>query len=121
MAERIPVLVVTDPEQSAEFCTDVLGMRLVSGEPEWVFGLGNEKLRLISAARVDLELGQAAEAGSTACRIMATNIGLLHERCELHDVVVKKRHLRRTRWGTDEFTVEDPEGNRITFWTVSVT
>lgn len=121
MAERIPVLVVTDPERSAEFMTDVLGMRVVSGAPEWVFGLGQEKIRLVAATRVDLDLGQPVEAGSTACRVLATNIGLLHERCELYDVVVAKRHLRRTRWGTDEFTIEDPDGNRVTFWSVSVT
>jgi catechol 2,3-dioxygenase-like lactoylglutathione lyase family enzyme len=121
MAERIHVLVVNDPEKSAEFCTEVLGMRLESGEPEWIFVIGNERLRLVAETRVDLELGQSAKAGSTACRLLAPNIALLHERCELHDVVVKKRHLRRTRWGTEEFTVEDPDGNRITFWTVFVT
>lgn len=121
MAERIPVLVVTDPERSAQFMTDVLGMQLLSGDPDWFFGLGSEKVRLVPAARVDLELGQHADAGATACRIMATDIRLLHERCELHKVVVKKQHLRHTRWGTEEFTAEDPDGNRITFWNVLVT
>lgn len=121
MAERIPVLVVTDPERSAQFMTDVLGLTLLSGDPDWFFGLGSEKVRLVPAARADLELGQHADAGATACRILASNIGLLHERCELHKVVAKKRQLRRTRWGTEEFTAEDPDGNRITFWSVLVT
>lgn len=121
MAERIPALVVTDPERSAQFMTEILGMQLRAGDPEWMFGLGSEKVRLVAAARADLELGQPAEAGATACRLMATNIHLLHERCELHNVVVTKRHLQRTRWGTEEFTAEDPDGNRITFWQVLVT
>lgn len=121
MAERIPVLVVSDPVRSAQFCTEVLGLREVSGDPEWIFATGNEKLRLVPATRADLELGQAVEAGSTACRVMANDIVLMHERCQLHNAVVKKQQLRRTRWGTDEFTVEDPDGNRVTFWRVTVT
>lgn len=121
MAERIPALVVSDPERSATFMTEVLAMTQLSGDPEWLFETGSEKIRLISAARADLELGQHAEAGTTACRLLSSNIALLHERCDLHNVVAKKRHLRRTRWGTEEFTAEDPDGNRLTFWSVSVT
>lgn len=121
MAERIPVLVVTDPERSARFMTEVLGMQLLSGDPDWFFGLDSEKVRLVPAARADLDLGQRVVAGETACRLMAANIRLLHERCELHKAVVKKQQLRHTRWGTEEFTAEDPDGNRITFWSVLVT
>lgn len=121
MAEKIPALVVTDPEKTANFCVEVLGMEVVEGEPTWILSTGSEKVRLISESRVDLELGQKASAGSTACRLLTTRIGLTHERAELHGVVVKKQKLRRTRWGSDEFTAEDPDGNRITFWSVSVT
>lgn len=121
MAERIPVLVVTDPQKSTEFCVDVLGMEVESGDPDWILRSGAERVRLVDEARTDLEIGQTAAAGTTACRLMATNIGLTHERAELHGVVVKKHHLRRTRWGTEEFTAEDPDGNRLTFWSVTVT
>lgn len=121
MAERTPVLVVTDADKTAEFCTEVLGLELVSGAPEWVFGLGEERVRLVEAARADLELGQSVKAGTTMVRLEANNIVLLHERCQLHKAVVKKMQLRRTRWETDEFTAQDPDGNRINFWSVSVT
>lgn len=121
MTERIPALLVTDPEKSADFCVEVLGMELLEGGPHWFLGIGREQLRLIDESRADLELGQAASAGTTSARLMALDIRLLHERAELHGVVVRKQHLRRTRWGTDEFTAEDPDGNRVTFWSVSVT
>lgn len=121
MSERTPVLVVSDLDKSAEFCTDVLGLEIVSAAPEWVFGLGDERVRLVEETRADLELGQTVEAGTTMVRLKAANIVLLHERCQLHKVVVKKMQLKRTRWETDEFTAEDPDGNRINFWSVSVT
>lgn len=121
MAERTPVLVVNDPEKTAGFCTEVLGLELISGAPEWVFGLGSERVRLVDAARSDIELGKAIEPGTTMVRLKADDIALLHERCQLHKVVVKRQGLKRTHWDTDEFTAEDPDGNRINFWNVSVT
>lgn len=96
-------------------------MTLERGAPEWVLALGSSKVTLVDVARADLELGVAAEAGKSAARVMAANIGLVHERADLHGVVAKKQHLRRTLWGTDEFTATDPDGNTITFWSVTVT
>jgi catechol 2,3-dioxygenase-like lactoylglutathione lyase family enzyme len=121
MAERIPALLVTDPAKAAEFYTEVFGMTIVLGAPQWVLALGASKVRLIEAARADLELGVPAEAGKSAARLMATNINLLHERADLHKTVARKQRLRRTRWGTDEFTATDLDGNTITFWSVTVT
>lgn len=121
MGERTPVLVVTDAEKSAEFCTQVLGLEVVSGAPAWVFGLGEERVRLVETSRADIELGQSIQPGTTMVRLKADNIALLHERCQLHNAVAKGRRLKRTHWDTDEFIAEDPDGNRINFWNVSVT
>lgn len=121
MAERIPALLVTDSGKAADFYTEVFGMTIEVGAPEWILALGTSKIRLIDAARADLELGVAGEAGKSAARLMANNIGLVHERAELHGAVTRKQRLRRTLWGTDEFTATDPDGNTITFWSVTVT
>lgn len=96
-------------------------MTVQVGAPEWVLALGTSKVRLVDAARADLELGVSGEAGKSAARLMAANIKLVHERAELHGAVARKQRLRRTRWGTDEFTATDPDGNTITFWSVTVT
>ena len=121
MAERIPALLVNDPEKAAEFYVEVLGMTVEEAAPMWILALESERVRLIEAARADLELGVSGEAGDSGCRLMTSRIQLLHERAELHGVVSRKNRLRRTRWGSDEFTAEDPDGNMITFWSVSVT
>ena len=121
MAERIPALLVTDPKRAAEFYVDVFGMTVAVGAPEWILALGTSKVRLIEEARADLELGVTGKAGESAARILAADIRLIHERAELHKAVDRKGRLKRTRWGTDEFTARDSDGNVITFWSVTVT
>jgi uncharacterized glyoxalase superfamily protein PhnB len=54
---------------------------------------------------------------STALYIEAKDLGEFHSRLKANGVVRIIDPLASRPWGQDEFTVEDPAGNWLTFWT----
>jgi uncharacterized glyoxalase superfamily protein PhnB len=121
----IPSIRASDPQRMVEFYERTLGFTLVRNSEE----SGNASLSMCDA-RVMIEPVEAVfyspaynaairdRAGGSAPHslyIEADGLEGLYERAQAGGAVVIDAIAERP-WGQTEFTVEDPEGNWLTFW-----
>jgi catechol 2,3-dioxygenase-like lactoylglutathione lyase family enzyme len=125
----IPAIRVKSMADALNFYVGVLGFEVERGGPE-------EENMAISrgAARLMLEVAhdQFGEGYNAAIRerlgsksaialyIEARDLDKLHERVQADRVPIVDPLADRP-WGQAEFTIEDPEGNWLTFWRESET
>ncbi|WP_322796955.1 VOC family protein [Tepidiforma sp.] len=120
----IPALRVVDLAASLGFYRDVLGFTVRQGSADdghvsLTFGDGHLMLERPAPfyspaynAAIQRRMGQA---GPTAVYFEADDLGALWRRvCEHGAPVIDE--LAARPWGQTEFTVEDPDGNWLTFW-----
>lgn len=122
----IPSLRVTDMPAALRFYTDVLGFDVERGGPEdsnCALKYGDGRIMLETAAdhygdEYNAAIRERLGGPSPhALYIEAEELDALHERVtDAHAPIVDP--LADRPWGQREFTVEDPEGNWLTFWRV---
>jgi len=108
--KAIPMLASLDIERSVHFLVDHLGFRQIHAEPG-VYGIAERE----GCAIHYWACSEQAIAENTACRIILTEINALYEYAAERGIVHPNGHLSPRRWGSQEFTVLDPDGNCITF------
>ena len=121
----IPSIRVPDMAEALAFYTGLLEFTLDSGGE----GASNASLtrgdgHLMIETAADFYSAQYNEAirerlgtpSSTALYIEAEDLAAFHSRLRADGVVRIVDPLASRPWGQEEFTVEDPAGNWLTFW-----
>ena len=120
----IPSLRVADTARSLEFYTNVLGFQLVRGGPEEdnsSLSLGEahfmiEKATAFYSPGYNEAIRQRAGGHSpNAIYVEAPDLDELYAAVQASGAKVIDPLAARD-WGQREFTVEDPDGNWLTFW-----
>lgn len=121
----IPSIRVRDMRAALAFYTDQLGFSLVrGGEGETNASLTRGDGRLMIETAADFYTDAYNEAirarlgtpSATALYIEAEDLSGFHARLAASGAVRIVDPLAARPWGQDEFTIEDPEGNWLTFW-----
>ncbi|HEX5465566.1 MAG TPA: VOC family protein [Candidatus Limnocylindrales bacterium] len=121
----IPSIRVRDMRATLAFYTDQLEFSLDrGGEGETNASLSRGDGRLMietagdfySASYNEAIKGRLGTPSATALYIEAQDLAGFHARLKAAGAVRIVDPLATRPWGQDEFTVEDPEGNWLTFW-----
>jgi len=120
----IPAIRVRDMTQEWAFYVDILGFEVRRGGPDEDHNglfLGDANLMLEAAtptysveydAAIQQRLGTPS---AVALYIEADDLPGLYERVQRAGAAIVDPLASRP-WGQSEFTIEDPEGNWLTFW-----
>ena len=120
----LPSIRVRDLSAALEFYTQRLGFEIVRGGPgddNVSIRRGDASLMLETVADFyspgyNAAIRNRLEGNSaTTLYIEAEDLDALHEAAVAAGVTIPDP-LARREWGQHEFTVEDPEGNWLTFW-----
>jgi uncharacterized glyoxalase superfamily protein PhnB len=125
----IPAIRVKTMADALDFYVGVLGFEVERGGP------GDENTAILrGAARLMLEVAhdlfgeeynaaireRLGSKSAIALYIEALDLDDLHQRVQVEGVTIVDPLAERA-WGQAEFTIEDPEGNWLTFWRTSET
>lgn len=122
----IPAIRINDMDATLRFYRDRLGFTVERAEPEesnCSLSFGDARIMLEVAADFYSEKYNSAirqrmgNASPHALYIEAPDIDSLHSRVQAQNVRIVDPMADRP-WGQREFTVEDHEGNWLTFWQV---
>ena len=122
----IPSIRIADMDAGLRFYRDHLGFTVVRAEPgqsNCSLGFGDARIMLEVATDFYSEKYNAAirqrigNASPHALYIEAPDIDSLYSRIQDHKVRIVDPLADRP-WGQREFTIEDHEGNWLTFWQV---
>jgi catechol 2,3-dioxygenase-like lactoylglutathione lyase family enzyme len=108
-ARGIPLLPVADIRRSIEFYVDVLNFKMGFNAGEYG-GVRRDAIEIHFWRTDDPELPR-----NSSCRIEVTEIHQLYSYCREKGVVDPKGDIAPQPWGSTEFVVLDPDGNRLTF------
>jgi uncharacterized glyoxalase superfamily protein PhnB len=121
----IPSIRVRDMREALAFYRDTLGFTLVSGGNDATnSSLTRDDAHVMIETAAD-HYGDAynaairermGRASSMALYMEASDLAALYSRLATAPAVRIVDPLGRRPWGQDEFTVEDHEGNWLTFW-----
>ena len=120
----IPSLRVSDTGRALDFYTQVLGFTLVRGGPEELnssISLGEAHFMIERASAFygseynDAIKQRAGGQSPNAIYVEAPDLDQLHASVQAASARVVDPLAPRD-WGQREFTVEDPDGNWLTFW-----
>ena len=121
----IPSIRARDPQRLVEFYDQVLGFTVLRQSDETgnsAVELGDARLMIepveavfYSPAYNEAIRGRAGEQGPHSLYIESEDLDALYERAQASGAVVVDAIAERP-WGQREFTIEDPEGNWLTFW-----
>jgi catechol 2,3-dioxygenase-like lactoylglutathione lyase family enzyme len=123
----IPSIRVADVAAAVAFYVDVLGFEVVRGEPaDGNVAVARRDERVMLEAGGDFYSQPYNEAirerigarSPHALYLEEPELDGLHERVRAAGVPIVDPLAERP-WGQREFTLEDPEGNWLTFWTAS--
>jgi catechol 2,3-dioxygenase-like lactoylglutathione lyase family enzyme len=108
-ARGIPLLPVANVRRSIEFYTDVLDFKMGFNAGEYG-GVRRDAIEIHFRRTDDANL-----AKNSSCRIEVTEIHQLYSLCRERGVVDPAGDIAAQTWGSTEFVILDPDGNRITF------
>jgi hypothetical protein len=74
------------------------------------------EIHLWAANKPDVAGAEPFLAGSASCRVLVDDIQPLYRHCQERGILHGNGGLQRQYWGTDEFTVVDPDNNIVTFY-----
>ena len=105
----IPMLPVANLRRAIDFYVDTLGFRLG-------FNAGSYGGVRRDAIEIHFSKTDETNAGErSGCRVEVTDIRRLYSDSKEKGVVASDGEIAAQPWGTTEFTVRDPDGNRLTF------
>ena len=104
----VPVIPADDTAKAIAFYRDQLGFTLAFEQGEYAG---------VTRGPIELHLDGASGdvTGSVSCRIHVRDVDGLHTSIDSRGVVDPAEPLETKPWGTRQFSVRDPSGNRITF------
>ena len=108
-ARGIPLLPVADVRRAIEFYVDALDFKMGFNAG----GYGGVRRDAIELHFVRKDDGGPLKSAS--CRIEVTEIHKLYSHCREKGVVDPAGDIAAQTWGSTEFAILDPDGNRITF------
>ena len=108
-ARGIPLLPVANVRRSIEFYVDMLDFKMGFNAGEYG-GVRRDAIE-IHFWRTD----DPALPKNSSCRIEVTEIHKLYSLCREKGVVDPQGDIAAQTWGSTEFGVLDPDGNKITF------
>jgi catechol 2,3-dioxygenase-like lactoylglutathione lyase family enzyme len=104
----VPVVPVRDVQEAIAFYRDRLGFQLAFEQGEYA-GVRRDAVELHLDGVVN------GGAGLVTCRIETDGVDELYAEVEPGGAVDPAEPIRTTPWGSRQFSVLDPNGNRITF------
>lgn len=108
-ARGIPLLPVANIRRSIEFYVDKLDFKMGFNAGEYG-GVRRDAIEVHFWRTDDPNLPK-----HTSCRIEVTEIRQLYSHCRELGVVDPAGAIAAQTWGTTEFVVLDPDGNKLTF------
>jgi len=108
-ARGIPLLPVANVRRSIDFYVDVLDFKMGFNAGEYG-GVRRDAIEIHFWRTDDANLAQ-----NSSCRIEVTEIHQLYSDCRDRGVVDPDNDIAAQTWGTTEFAVLDPDGNKLTF------
>jgi catechol 2,3-dioxygenase-like lactoylglutathione lyase family enzyme len=108
-ARGIPMLPVTDVRRAIEFYVDKLEFRMDFNAGAYG-GVRRDAIEVHFWRTDDPVL-----PGNASCRIEVTEIRKLYSAYRERGVIDPDGDIAAKPWGTTEFVVTDPDGNRLTF------
>lgn len=105
----IPLLPVANVRRSIDFYVSVLDFKMGFNAGEYG-GVRRDAIEIHFWRTDDPSL-----AKMSSCRIEVTQIRQLYAHCREAGVVDPNGDIAAQTWGTTEFVVLDPDGNRLTF------
>jgi catechol 2,3-dioxygenase-like lactoylglutathione lyase family enzyme len=108
-ARGIPLLPVANVRRSIEFYVDVLDFKMGFNAGEYG-GVRRDAIEIHFWRTDDPNLPK-----NSSCRIEVTEIRQLYSHCRENGVVDPGGDIAAQTWGTTEFVVLDPDGNKLTF------
>jgi catechol 2,3-dioxygenase-like lactoylglutathione lyase family enzyme len=114
----VPALPVLDEHAAVAFYARVLGFTALEHNDGTPIGiLVRDAVELhVWEANGSAPGAETQLAGSASCRLQVTGVRDLYERCKPLGVVHPRATLRRTDWGTEEFSILDPDGNLVALY-----
>jgi catechol 2,3-dioxygenase-like lactoylglutathione lyase family enzyme len=113
----VPALAVSNVPRAVAFFTDVLGFDSILAQDD--YGIARREAVEVHFWAATGPEGSGAEprlAGTTSCRMQVDGIAALYEQCQARQVVHPNGELSEQPWGTQEFTILDPDRNAVTFF-----
>jgi catechol 2,3-dioxygenase-like lactoylglutathione lyase family enzyme len=108
LVRALPVLPVSDVKAAGVFYRDRLGFDVA-------FDMGNYCGVQRGAIEIHLDGSPSRPAAGISARIDVRGVDALYQEIEPHGVVKADEKLETKPWGLRQFSVLDPDGNRITF------
>ena len=108
-ARGIPLLPVSNVRRSIEFYVDVLDFKMGFNAGEYG-GVRRDAIEIHFWRTDDPNLPK-----TSSCRIEVTSIRQLYSDCKDAGIVDPAGDIAAQTWGTTEFVVLDPDGNKLTF------
>jgi catechol 2,3-dioxygenase-like lactoylglutathione lyase family enzyme len=108
-ARGIPMLPVTDVRRAIEFYVDKLEFRMDFNAGAYG-GVRRDAIE-VHFSRTD----DPVQPTNASCRIEVTEIRKLYSAYRERGVIDPDGDIAAKPWGTTEFVVTDPDGNRLTF------
>ena len=108
-ARGIPLLPVANVRRSIEFYVDMLDFKMGFNAGEYG-GVRRDAIEIHFFRTDDPNLSK-----NSSCRIEVTEIHQLYSHCRERGVVDPRGDIAAQTWGSTEFVILDPDGNRITF------
>lgn len=105
-----PILPSVDVREALNFYEDVLDFEGIV--------TGDHPHAILKRDRVVIHLWQTEDPNLprfSSCRLIVQNIDALHDEYTDLGIVHPEGELKKQPWGTEEFSIVDPEGNMITF------
>lgn len=114
MGDTTPVFRVFDESKAKEFYVDFLGFTV-----EWEHRFEDGLPLYFEVSRGDVRIHLTEHHGDccpgAAVRIATDSLVKLHEELNNKDYGFARPGIDDTAWGTQEMSIKDPFGNRLTF------
>jgi len=111
----IPVLNSANVERDIECYENKLGFKNMYDSSHYKKGTVDYAVLEWQACCIHLQFQYPKDMSSTTVKFQVKNIDPLFEKFVTAGIIDAGRMIRNTDWGTSEFSLPDPNGNRIFF------
>lgn len=113
-----PVLPAVDLPSTIEFYVQQLGFQVAfeDAQPPRYVGLTRDRVEIHLRQTSPTEQVAGLPSGNVEVHFAVCDVDHFFNQCLDGGVIDPTDQLRDTPWGTREFSIADPEGNRLTFY-----